>query len=359
MSDNDQPDDSQKTEEPTPKKLEESRKKGQVALSREINNWIMLLAGTLVVLVAGPFMLEKLFFHLKTYIEMAAQFPAVPGGFTVALGKSFWDILGIMALPLILLMLAAVVGPLIQIGPLFAPESIKPSLNKISPFQGFKRLFSSRSLMEFAKGILKIGVVGFVGYLLLYPFFGNIEHLIGLPILGVMSEIHVLVLRLMAGVLIVLLIIAVADLLYQRNEHYKKMRMTKQEVKDEYKQSEGDPHVKGRLRQLRQEKARARMMQAVPTADVVITNPTHFSVALKYNPDEMAAPVVVAKGIDEVAFRIREVAKEHDIIVMENPPLARVLYDTVDVDAPIPEEHYRAVAEIISFVFKQKGKLKS
>lgn len=357
MSDNEQPDDSQKTEEPTPKKLEESRKKGQVALSREVNNWIMLLMGTIVVLAVGPSMMENLLLHMRNYLEHAHSMPGVPGGFTVILGQSFWKIVGILMVPLLLLMAAAFAGPFLQIGPLLAPESIKPSLNKVSPIQGFKRLFSVRSLMEFAKGILKIALIGLVGVVLLTPFYGTLEHMIGMPIVSVLGELHTLVMRLMAGVLVALMVIAVADLVFQRQQHHQKMRMTKQELKDEYKQAEGDPHVKAKLRQLRAEKARARMMQAVPSADVVITNPTHFSIALKYEPEEMHAPQVVAKGMDEVALRIREMAKEHDIVIMENPPLARALYDTVEIDQTIPEEHYQAVAEIISFVFKQKGKL--
>ena len=167
-----------------------------------------------------------------------------------------------------------------------------------------------------------------------------------------------LITRLLIGLLVVIFIIAVLDLLYQRFEHMKKMRMTKQELKDEYRQSEGDPHVKAKLRQLRQEKARARMMQAVPTADVVITNPTHYSVALKYDPDKNDAPIVVAKGVDDLAMRIREVARENDVIILPNPPLARVLFDTVELDEAVPPDQYKAVAEIISYVFRLKGKLK-
>lgn len=167
-----------------------------------------------------------------------------------------------------------------------------------------------------------------------------------------------LVVRLMVGILVVLLVIAVIDLLYQRFEHYKRMRMTKQELKDEYKQTEGDPHIKARLRQLRTERARQRMIQAVPRADVVITNPTHYSIALEYKPETMEAPVCIAKGLDNVALRIREVAKEHNIVLFENPPLARVLYDTVDIDETIPSEHYKAVAEVISYVFKLRGRLR-
>ena len=153
-------------------------------------------------------------------------------------------------------------------------------------------------------------------------------------------------------------IVALIDVVYQRNEHTKKMRMTKQEVKDEYKQTEGDPMIKGKLRQLRSEKARQRMMQAVPQADVVITNPTHYSIALKYDPDTMEAPLCLAKGVDEVALRIREVAKEHEIVLYENVPLARALYDTVEIDETIPQEHFKAVAEAISYVFKLRKGMK-
>ena len=357
MSDSGQEDDSQKTEEPTPKKLEESRKKGQVALSREVNNWVMLFAGTIVVLAIGPSVMSGMTDFMKVYIEGAHLMPSAPGGIGVVLGTSFWEILKFLVLPLILLMLAAFLSPFIQIGPLLAPEIIKPDISKVSPAKGVKRLFSMRSLMEFVKGILKIGIISAVGFLLLKPFYASIDHMVGLPVPTMMDEMESLILRLMTGILVVLLVVAVTDLVYQRYEHMKKMRMTKQELKDEYKQTEGDPHVRAKLRQLRQEKASARMMQAVPEADVVITNPTHYSLALKYKPDEMDVPVLVAKGLDEVAMRIREVAKEHDIPFYENVPLAHALYDTVELDETIPEEHYKAVAEVISYVFQLRAKM--
>ncbi|HPF77820.1 MAG TPA: flagellar biosynthesis protein FlhB [Alphaproteobacteria bacterium] len=358
MSDGEQSDDSQKTEEPTPKKLEESRKKGQVALSREVNNWVMLLTGTIVVLIIGPSSMAHLKNHMQSYIEKAHLMPSIPGGFGFVLGDSFWSVLGILTLPLVIFMIAAFLAPFLQIGPLFSGETIKPDISKISPMKGFQRLFSMRSIMEFIKGLVKIGVIGAVGVILLRPFYGEVDHMVGLPIPMMLDELQSLVLRLMTGILVVLLVVAVIDLVYQRYEHYKKMRMTKQELKDEYKQTEGDPHVRAKLRQLRQEKARARMMQAVPKADVVITNPTHYSLALQYDPDTMDAPVLLAKGVDDVAMRIREVAKEHDIPLYENKPLARALYDTVEIDQMIPPEHYRAVAEVISYVFQLKGKLK-
>lgn len=358
MAEGEQPDDSQKTEEPTPKKLEESRKKGQVALSREVNNWIMLLAATILLAAAADPVLGKLRVILTHYIESAHALPSMPGGLHIVLGETFKEVILLMILPFGALMAAAFLGPFLQVGPLFAPESIKPDLGKISPLKGFTRLFSTRSLMEFAKGVLKIALIAVVGTVILYPYFGSVEHMVGLPVPTLLDEMKSLVIRLMIGVLIVLMVIAVIDLLYQRFEHYKKMRMTKQEIKDEYKQTEGDPHVRARLRQLRTERARQRMMQAVPQADVVITNPTHYSIALKYDPDTMEAPLCIAKGVDEVALRIREVAKEHKIILYENKPLARALYDTVEIDETVPPEHYKAVAEVISYVFKLRGTLR-
>lgn len=354
MADSDESDDSQKTEDPTPKRLEESRKKGQIAMSRELNNWIMLLAATIVIGAFSPSVLGKLKTTMTVYLEQAHQMTGGPGA---VLEKSFWAILAILALPLAALLFAAFIGPFIQIGPLFAPEVIRPDLSKISPMQGFKRLFSLRSIMEFVKGILKIAVIGAVGVVLLSPYFGQVDHLVGLPMSLMLVEIKMLVVRLMIGILVALLVIAIVDVLFQRTQHMKKMRMTRQEIKDEYKQTEGDPHIRARLRQLRAERARQRMMQAVPKADVVITNPTHFAVALQYDPDTMEAPRCIAKGADEVALRIREVAKEHNIVLYENPPLARILYDTVEIDDIVPPEHYKAVAEVISYVFKLKGKL--
>lgn len=357
MSDDEQ-DDSSKTEDPTPKKLEEARKKGQVPISREINNWVMISAGTMVVLAMGPGMLKDMSGIFRTYIEMSHSFPEMPGGMQFAVTEGIIEIFKILALPLLFLMAAAFVGPFVQVGPLFAPETINPDISKISPSKGFSRLFSKKSVMEFVKGLLKIAIVSVVGIIILKPFFGGIEHLVGLPVVSALDETKIVTSKLLIGILVVLFIVAALDLLYQRHEHMTKMRMTKQELKDEYRQSEGDPHVKAKLRQLRQQKAQQRMMQAVPDADVVITNPTHYSVALKYNPDEDDAPIVVAKGVDDLAMRIRETAREHDVIIMPNPPLARVLFDTVEIDQAVPAEHYKAVAEIISYVFKLKGKLK-
>lgn len=353
----DEQDESSKTEDPTPKRLEESRRKGQVAMSRELNSWLMLFTATLLIMsMSGP-MMREIMGVMRIYLEQAHVLPGAPGGFSIVLGDVLIEILKIMALPLMLLMAAAFLGPFLQIGPLFSTEVIKMDISKISIVKGYSRLFSMRAIMEFLKGILKISLVGVVGTILIMPFFAGIEHMVGLPMPLMLDEMKTLVIRMMAGTLIAFLMVAIADVVYQRMEYMKKLRMTKQELKDEYRQSEGDPMVKAKLRQLRAEKARQRMMANVPKADVVITNPTHFAVALKYDPDTMEAPLCLAKGVDDLALRIRTLAKESDVTVYQNPPLARVLYDTVEVDEAIPPEHYKAVAQVISFVFKQKGKL--
>lgn len=358
MSDGEQAEDSQKTEEPTPKKLEEARKRGQVAISREANNWLMLVVGTILIAAAAGPILAELQTVMKAYIEHSHDMPGVPGGFNVILGGALKKILLILALPFLALMFTAFLGPFIQVGPLFAPEVIKPDFSKVSPIKGFSRLFSMRSLVEFFKGVLKILIVGVVGYFILLPYYAQVDHMVGLPLESLLDEMQVLIVKLLAGIVVVMLAVAVIDIAYQRQEHYKKMRMTRHELKEEYRQTEGDPHVKARLRQLRTEKARKRMMQAVPEADVVITNPTHYSIALKYDSKDMEAPKCVAKGVDQLALRIREVAKEHGVEIVENPPLARTLWDAVDLDEIIPAEHYKAVAEVISYVFRKQGKLK-
>lgn len=350
-------DESQKTEDPTPKKLEEARKKGQVALSREVNNWVVLFAATLLIMTLAGTMMVDLQKMMSVYLAQAHALPGAPGGLGLVLGEALETVLFIMALPFALLMIAAFLAPFLQIGPLFAPEVIKPDLSKISIIKGFGRLFSLRSLVEFVKGILKISIIGVVATIIIFPYFDKLEHMIDQPMLLVMEELQFLVVKMMFGVLVVLMIIAGLDLIYQRFEYQKKMKMSRQEVKDEYKQSEGDPQIKARLRQLRMQRARQRMIQAVPQADVVITNPTHYAIALKYDPEQSLAPVLVAKGIDEIALRIRAVAKEHNVVIHENKPLARALYDAVEIDDMIPSEHFQAVAQIISYVFKLKGRL--
>jgi flagellar biosynthetic protein FlhB len=251
-----------------------------------------------------------------------------------------------------LLVVLAALGVLMQIGWLMSPESIQPKLEKISPISGAKRLFSLKSVVELLKGIVKMILVGFVAYLIVKPEFSRIDLMVQMDLKELLDETHFVAIEIFIGVLAVAAVIAVVDYLYQRYEFMNQMKMSKQEVRDEHKQTEGDPHVKARLRQLRMERARTRMMAEVPKATVVITNPTHYAIALKYDMEQMAAPRVVAKGVDAVALRIREIANENEVPMVENRPLARALYDNAELDEEIPEDYYKAVAEVISYVFK-------
>jgi flagellar biosynthetic protein FlhB len=350
-------DKSQKTEDPTQKKLEDSRQKGQIPSSREVNNWIMILAGTLIVMIFSPAMSRDISRVLLTFIEKphAIFLDSVQTQKVVA--DLFIEVAFILLIPMVILFIAALATGLIQNGLIIAPDRLKPKLEKISLMKGTKRLFSSRSLTEFAKGVFKITIVAAVATLLMLPEFASIEQVSVLDLSDMMSYLHGLIGKLLIGVLAIISVIAALDFLYQKFQHLKEMRMSRQDIKDEMKQSEGDPVIKQRLRQIRYDRARKRMMAAVPEASVVITNPTHFAIALKYEMDGMAAPVLVAKGVDHLAFRIREIAREADVPIVENPPLAQALYAGVEVDEVIPAEHYKAVAEIIGYVFRLKGKM--
>ena len=357
MAEDGDDDDASKTEDATPKKLEEARKRGQVPQSKELNTWIMLLAATLLIGVSSDSLFASFRDYLKIFLEQPHLMAAGPGGIGSVMANMMIKTLGLIAIPLIILFFAALVGPFSQVGFMIAPEVLKMDFSKISIMKGFGRLFSMRSVVEFIKGLLKIGVIGTVGFVLISPYMGSIEHTLDEPVGMMLANLHSMTMRMMIGMLVAFLMISIADVLYQRWEFGKQMRMTKQEIKDEYKQTEGDPHVKGKLKQLRYEKARQRMMQAVPKADVIITNPTHFAVALKYDTDTMDAPTVVAKGVDNVALRIREIGKENNVEIVENPPLARTLYADVELDQPIPPELFKAVAEVISYVFQKRGRL--
>ncbi len=350
-------DDSSKTEEPTQHKLDEARKHGEVVSSRELNHWFMFLAATLFLFLMAEPVSTSLTQGLRTYIADAHALPADTGAaLGQALKAGLWVALKALALPFLLFVVAAAAGPLLQVGFLWAPEHLMPKLERISLLQGVARLFSKRSLLEFVKGLLKITAVAVLVLWLVWPALPGLEHLMDVPAARMLGELTGLSLRVLMGAVGLMLVIALVDYLAQRWMFLQKMRMTRTELKEEYKQSEGDPQIKQRIRQIRMERARRRMMAEVPKADVVVTNPEHYAVALKYDPQVNAAPVVVAMGLDLIAQKIKEIAKAHDIPIVENPPLARALYASADLEREIPGEHYRAVAEIISYVFKLKNR---
>jgi flagellar biosynthetic protein FlhB len=272
--------------------------------------------------------------------------------------KMAWKLLGIIllagAVPLVLSLIGAIASGYLQFGLIFSAESLTPKLQKISPLSGLKRMFSSRSLAEFVRGLLKLAIVGAIAMFLILPEVASLNKLIGMEMIQLLWETKRLLAKLLVGVVSIVAVITAIDVIYQRMQHMREMRMSRQELKEEYKETEGDPLVKGRLRQLRMERTRRRMMAQVPQSDVVVTNPTHYAVALKYDQATMAAPKVLAKGIDKAAQRIREIAKEHGIPIVENPPLARGLFAACDVDQEVTPEFYKAVAEVISYIFRLK-----
>lgn len=350
-------DDGQKTEDPTGRKLSQARDRGQVIQSREVGTWLMLATGGGLVLVLGPTIGRSLADTLTPFFAIE-PFLAGDGILWSSVEARLGQVAVALVLPLLLLIGAAIAGNLGQTGLVFATEKFSLDITRLSPIAGFGRIFSVRTLVEFLKNMGKITLVGAVVIMIIRPELNHMITLTTMPIEDLMSEIYRLLFRLVIGVLIIQTAIALADYVYQRFAFLKSMRMSKQEVKEEHKQSEGDPMVRARLRSIRLQRARRRMMAAVPTASVVVTNPTHFAVALKYEMGAAGAPKVVAKGADLVAQRIREVAKENGVPVVENPPLARALYAAVEIDREIPAEHYKAVAEIIGYVFRLKGKMK-
>ena len=348
------PEQDAKTEDPSQKKLEDAHKKGDVAKSQEVVTWFMLLGSAVIFAMMGPGAAAALADSLKVIIMNADRFELGGAGFGAFFNNLALAMIATVLLPLVVLSTCAVLANLIQHRPLFSAEPVTPKLSKISPLAGAKRLFSTESLVNFGKGLLKIGIVGAVVIAVVWPERDRLDTMMTADPAMILADFQEIGIKIFIAVLAIVTVIAFADYLYVRQKWWKKLMMTVQETRDEYKQMEGDPHIKGKLRQLRQERARKRMMAAVPDATVVITNPTHFAVALKYDK-AMRAPKCVAKGADAVAFRIRELAKDHDVPIVENPPLARALFASVDVDETIPNEHFKAVAEVIGFVMRLKS----
>lgn len=347
------PEQESKTEDPSQRKLEEAHKKGDVAKSQEVTTWFMLVGTAFVIASMAPWVAQQISNPLQIIMMNADRFDVEGSGFSAFFNGLAFAMIGAVMAPLGVLYICGVVANLIQHKPLFSAEPVTPKFSKISPLAGAKRLFSGEALVNFGKGLAKIAIVGTVVFMTIWPERDRLDTMMTADPIVILLDFQEMAVKILTSVLIVVTAIAAADYFYTRNKWWKRQMMTMQETRDEYKQMEGDPHVKGRIRQLRQEKARKRMMQAVPDATVVVTNPTHYAVALKYDKG-MGAPKCVAKGADAVALRIRAVAKESDVPIIENPPLARALYASVEVDEDIPADHYKAVAEIIGFVMRLK-----
>jgi flagellar biosynthetic protein FlhB len=347
----DESDNEDKTEDPTQKRLDEALERGDVAKSQEINTWFVIAGGTLIMSTFSDQIGGGLMVPLKNLLANSWMIHT-DGPALLHLAKSLgMVVIGAVGVPVLMLALAAIAGNMIQHRLVWSSESLTPKFSKISPAAGFKRLFGKQAAVNFAKGLFKLIALGTIMTMILWPERHRLESLISADpatLLGLSSNMTI---HLMGTVVAILALVAIADYLFQYRQWYQRLKMSLQEMKEEFKQSEGDPHVKGKIRQLRQQRMKKRMMTAVPKASVVITNPTHFSVALSYERG-MAAPVCVAKGTDLIALKIREIARAHDVPIVENVPLARALYATVEIDDEIPVEHYQAVAEVIGYVMR-------
>ncbi|HWT24639.1 MAG TPA: flagellar biosynthesis protein FlhB [Solirubrobacteraceae bacterium] len=347
---------SDKTEKATPKKREEARKKGQVAKSADLNGAVVLLAALLALSAFGPGILERVGDATRSILHLVATPSVVEReGIGTVLGEAGAAALRAVAPIAFVCLVAGVMASVVQVGLKPAAQAIKPDPKKLNPLSGAKQIFGKHALFELVKNVAKVAVVGAIAALALLPKLEELAALVGMPPAVVLPQLASTVLSIAQRAAFGYLVIAFADYGYQRWRHENSLKMDKQEVKDEYKQQELPAEVKGAQRRRAMEMARARMMDAVPTADVVVTNPTHFSVALRYSSDALA-PVVVAKGQDHVALRIRELAREHGVMVVPNPPLARTLHASVDVGKMIPEELFQAVAELLAYVYRVNSK---
>jgi flagellar biosynthesis protein FlhB len=341
----------EKTEDPTQKRLDDALKRGDVVKSQEVNTWFVIAGATLVLITFSGGMGAGVATTLRGLIANSWQIrvdgPALPHLFEMIGG----ELLAVVAIPFLLLMLAALAGNVIQHRMVWSVEPMAPKLSKISPMTGLKRLFSKQALVNFAKGMVKLLLVGTVLTALMWPERHRLIALVGTDLAGVLPLTLSLALKQLGAVVAILAVVAAADYLFQYRQWYERQKMSLRDLKEEFKQTEGDPIIRGKMRQVRQTRMRRRMMANVPKAAVVITNPTHYAVALQYERG-MDAPVCVAKGVDLVALKIREIADEHAVPIVENPPLARTLHAAVELDQAIPPEHYKAVAEVIGYVMK-------
>ena len=343
--------DTERSEDPTQKRLDEALERGDVVKSQEVNTWFVIAGGALLLMAFSGPMANGLATTLRGLLAHSGSIRVDGRGFTSIVEKLGLEVVAAVAIPLLLLALAAIGGNMIQHRLVWSTEALKPKLSKISPMAGFGRLFSKQALANFVKGLIKLALIGTIMTALMYPERFRLDALVHIDPAAMLSITQSLSLQMIGAVVAVLALIAAADYFFQYRQWFERQKMSVRELKDEFKQTNGNPEVKAKIRQIRQTRSRKRMMAAVPDASVVITNPTHFAVALKYERG-MSAPICVAKGADLIARKIREVATEHNIPIVENPPLARALHATVEIDQEIAPEHYQAVAEVIGYVMR-------
>ena len=347
----DSQDQSQKTEEATAHRLKEAREKGQIALSREVNHWMVILAILLITATFSPYLLGRLATVLMPFLVPSQFSIHDASNISAILSELFGNVSKVAFIPFLAILIAGASAGLAQTKFLISIEHIKPKFSKISPLAGIKRMFSAHSLIEFLKGLFKITVIGAILFYILYPELRKITYWGTIPVNHILPAAQTILIKILIAVLAIMGVIAIADYFFQRFNYLRQLRMSKQDIKDEYKETEGDPLIKRRLAEIRREKAqRQRLTSVMPEATVVITNPTHYAVVLKYDPETMDAPKCVAKGADLMAQRIREMADEHNVPILEDPPLARALYSGAELDQEIPTQYYFAVARVVRYI---------
>lgn len=347
----------QKTEEATSKRLQETEEKGNFAHSREMTSAFILLMATLAFMMSGSFATRRMMGAWHHLISQSHSVMLTIEEVRRLLGWVGDTLLSILGPILVSILLGGLLANLIQTGGLkFSAHPLAPQFNKINPLTGLKRIFSKNAAMELFKSIIKIGLISWIAYLVIKGRFDEIPGLMGFSVGQILTFVGEVTLEILGKVLLLIIFLAVIDYSFQKFTYLENLRMTKQEVKDEKKDTEGNPQLKQRIRSVQLEMMRKRMMAAVPEADVVVTNPTHLSIAIKYDRNKHEAPVVVAKGQGEVALRIREIAQEHGVPLVEDRPLARLLYKSVEIGQVIPTHLYKAVAEILAYVYRLKGK---
>jgi flagellar biosynthesis protein FlhB len=346
----------EKTEDATPKRLEEARNKGQVARSMEVNSVLVLLAVFAGFKFYGPYVYQQMNLFMQSWFQnLAVQDITIELAYRLFLSCSL--VFAKLVLPVMATaMLVGLIANYLQVGFLFSTEALRFNLGAINPIAGFQRIFSKRALVDLIKSLIKIGIVGYVAFDFIISQIEVLPNLMRTDVNNILSYVGDLTFRLVMKVGFILAVMAFLDLLYQRWEYNQNLKMSKQEIKDEYKQMEGDPKVKAKIKERQRMMAMRRMMQEVPKADVVITNPTHFAIALKYDIKTMGAPVVIAKGQDLIAKRIKELAAEHGVALVENKPLAQTLFKVTEVGEVIPADLYQAVAEVLAYVYRLKRK---
>lgn len=348
--------DPSKTEKATPKRKEDARRKGQVAISKEVSTAAVLLTSLLVFYFAGSYMLNCTLVNMHKYFYESGSFDFNPSTAQTLLIDGISTFSKILAPLLLAILVAGVASCIIQIGFLFSLEPLSLKLNKLNPVKGITKMFSKRSLIELPKSVIKLIIVAFIAFITIKQEISNVFLLTDRNPSEILSYIGIISLKILLRTIWALIALAILDYIFQRHEYEEELKMTKEEVKDELRQREGDPQVKKKIRSIQYQMARRRMMESISKADVVVTNPTHLAVALEYNKERMIAPTVVAKGAGFIAEKIKEIARKNGIPIVENKPLAKTLYKLVDIGEIIPLSLYKAVAEVLAFVYQLKKK---